>query len=93
MMQDNIVRHHVSQPFVHFAVSALTWINCSVCGGKCATKIRSVLRTMKQVAIDVAQAQQWLLARGAQDLRDAMYKRERLDTMIDLAGNVTKLRA
>ena len=33
------------------------------------------------------------LACGAQDMRDAMYERERLDTMIDIAGNVTKLRA
>jgi integrase len=49
--------------------------------------------TMKQVAIYVAQAQQRLLARGAQDMRDAMYERERLDAMIDMAGNVTKLRA
>ena len=60
-----------------------------------ARKIAAVLghSTMKQVAIYVAQAQQRLLARGAQDMRDAMYERERLDAMIDMAGNVTKLRA
>jgi integrase len=36
--------------------------------------------TMKQVAIYVAQAQQRLLARSAQRLRDEMYEKERLDT-------------
>ena len=49
--------------------------------------------TMKQVEVYVAQAQQRLLARSAQRLRDEMYEKERLDTLIDLAGNVTKLRA
>jgi integrase len=49
--------------------------------------------TMKQVATYVAQAQQRLLARGAQTMRDKMYENEELETLIDLAGNVTKLRA
>jgi integrase len=49
--------------------------------------------TMKQVAIYVAQAQQRLLARGAQQKRDEMYEKEELETLIDLAGNVVKLRA
>jgi integrase len=49
--------------------------------------------TMKQVATYVAQAQQRLLARGAQTVRDKMYENEELETLIDLAGNVTKLRA
>jgi integrase len=49
--------------------------------------------TMKQVAVYVAQAQQRLLARGAQAMRDKMYENEELETLIDLAGNVTKLRA
>jgi hypothetical protein len=48
---------------------------------------------MKQVAIYVAQAQQRLLARGAQQKRDEMYEKEELETLIDLAGNVVKLRA
>jgi integrase len=49
--------------------------------------------TMKQVGVYVAQAQQRLLARSAQRLHDEMYEKERLDTLIDMAGNVTKLRA
>jgi integrase len=49
--------------------------------------------TMKQVAIYVAQAQQRLLARGAQQKRDEMYEKEELETLIDIAGNVVRMRA
>jgi hypothetical protein len=49
--------------------------------------------TLKQVGVYVAQAQQRLLARSAQKMRDEMYRQEELDVMIELAGNVTKMRA
>jgi integrase len=49
--------------------------------------------TMKQVQVYRAQANQLLLARGAQNLRDAMYQQELHDEAVKLAGNVTKLRA
>ena len=50
MMQDNIVRHHVSQPFIRFALSALTWINRSVCGGQCGRReVRSIPRKRFEV--------------------------------------------
>jgi integrase len=49
--------------------------------------------TMKQVQTYRAQASQLLLARGAQNLRDAMYRQQLHDEQIALAGNVTKLRA
>ena len=49
---------------------------------------------MKQVAIYVAQAQQRLLARGAQQKRDEMYEQEQqLETLIDIADNVVRMRA
>lgn len=56
---------------------------------------RSVLghTTMKQVQTYRKQADQLLLAQGAQKKREEMYERERLAAMIDMAGNVTKLRA
>ena len=49
--------------------------------------------TMKQVQTYRKQANQLLLARGAQSLRDAMYKQEVHDAMVLAAANVTKLRA
>jgi len=48
---------------------------------------------MKQVQTYRKQADQLLLAQGAQKKREEMYERERLAAMIDMAGNVTKLRA
>jgi integrase len=49
--------------------------------------------TLKQVATYVAQAEQRLLARGAQNKRDAMYEQERLEALIEAADNVARLRA
>jgi integrase len=49
--------------------------------------------TMKQVPIYVVQAQQRLLARGAQQKRDEMYEQEELETLIDIARNVVRMRA
>ena len=49
--------------------------------------------TLKQVERYVRQAQQVVLARGAQRKRDEMYERERHEALIAAAGNVTKLRA
>ncbi|HZR88436.1 MAG TPA: tyrosine-type recombinase/integrase [Bradyrhizobium sp.] len=49
--------------------------------------------TMKQVQTYRAQASQLVLARGAQALRDAMYRQELHDAMVSAATNVTKLRA
>jgi pimeloyl-ACP methyl ester carboxylesterase len=70
-------------------------VAASVGSGSSDRQIAAVLghSTMKQVAIYVAQAQQRLLARGAQQKRDEMYEKEELETLIDLAGNVVKLRA
>jgi integrase len=48
--------------------------------------------TMKQVQVYRAQANQLLLARGAQNLRDAMYREQLHDEAINLASNVSKLR-
>ena len=48
--------------------------------------------TMKQVQTYRKQANQLVLARGAQHLRDAMYQQEIHDAMVNAAGNVTKLR-
>jgi hypothetical protein len=49
--------------------------------------------TLKQVKVYTAQANQLLLARGAQNLRDAMYRQQLHDEAIRAASNVTKLRA
>jgi integrase len=49
--------------------------------------------TMKQVQTYRAQASQLLLARGAQNLRDAMYRQQLHHEQVALAGNITKLRA
>jgi hypothetical protein len=49
--------------------------------------------TMKQVQTYRPQASQLLLARGAQNLRDAMYRQQLHDEQVALAGNITKLRA
>ena len=43
---------------------------------------------MKQVLIYPKQAEQFLLVRGAQDKRDAMYEQERREAMIAAADNV-----
>jgi hypothetical protein len=48
--------------------------------------------TMKQVQTYRKQASQLSLARGAQNLRDAMYEQELHNEAINFAGNVTKLR-
>jgi integrase len=48
--------------------------------------------TLKQVGTYVKQAEQVLLARGAQGLRDEMYERERLAVLIEAADNVARLR-
>ena len=49
--------------------------------------------TMKEVQTYRAQASQLLLARGAQNLRDAMYRQQLHDERVALAGNDTKPRA
>jgi integrase len=49
--------------------------------------------TMKQVQTYRKQANQLVLARGAQNLRDAMYDQQLHDEMVRAAGNVTKIRA
>lgn len=48
--------------------------------------------TMKIVQVYRRQADQRLLARGAQSLRDEMYERERREAAIDVATNVERLR-
>jgi integrase len=48
---------------------------------------------LKQVKVYTAQANQLLLARGAQNLRDAMYRQQLHDEAIRLSSNVSKLRA
>ncbi|MBV8103217.1 MAG: tyrosine-type recombinase/integrase, partial [Hyphomicrobiales bacterium] len=57
-------------------------------------QIASVLghATLKQVEVYVRQAQQRVLARDAQNKRDAMYERELLEAAIDAADNVARLR-
>jgi hypothetical protein len=49
--------------------------------------------TMKQVQTYRKQASQMLLARGGQALRDEMYERDLHNEAINLAANVTKIRA
>jgi hypothetical protein len=49
--------------------------------------------TMKQVLVYRKQADQFMLARGGQDKRDAMYEQERLDAMIEAADNEARLAA
>lgn len=49
--------------------------------------------TMKQVQTYRKQASQLLLARGGQALRDEMYERDLHNEAINLAANVTKIRA
>jgi integrase len=49
--------------------------------------------TMKQVQTYRKQANQLVLARSAQHLRDAMYRQEMHDAMVSAATNVAKLRA
>lgn len=49
--------------------------------------------TLKQVEVYVRQAQQRVLARDAQQKRDAMYERELLEAAIDAADNVARLRS
>jgi integrase len=63
--------------------------------GASGPQIAAVLghSTLKQVQTYRAQASQLLLARGAQNLRDAMYRQQLHDEQVSLAGNVTKMRA
>ena len=49
--------------------------------------------TLKQVQVYVKQAEQRILARDAQRLRDEMYKREVFEAAIEAAANVTRLRS
>ena len=49
--------------------------------------------SMKMVRVYLKQADQRLLARGAQAMRDAMYARERRETAIDAANNIARLRS
>jgi integrase len=48
--------------------------------------------TMKQVQVYRSQANQLVLARSAQNLRDKMYRQDLHDAMVKVATNVTKLR-
>ena len=63
--------------------------------GESEPQIAAVLghSTMKQMQTYRPQASQLLLARGAQNLRDAMYRQQLHDEQVALAGNITKLRA
>ena len=49
--------------------------------------------TLKQVQVYVKQAEQRILARDAQRLRDEMYKREVFEAAIEAAANVSRLRS
>lgn len=58
--------------------------------GRDDAQIAAVLghSTMKQVQVYRRQADQFLLARGGQDKRDAMYEREQREAMIAAVDDV-----